>query len=102
MFTAPTARGQVFDGLHYDALNLLGAKPSAAIPSLHAPGASTLGTGVVAGTPSPLDRNGAKPWHPDNPLFWFGVLGAVTFGLIGASTAVRVGPFKGAIAAGKT
>lgn len=102
MFSPPTARGQVFDGHRYDVMNLLGAKPAEALPSLHASGASTLGTGVVSGTPSPLDKGTGRPWHPDNPLFWFGMLAAVTFGLIGASTAVRVGPFKGSVSAGRS
>lgn len=101
MLTPPSSRGVIFDGLHYDALNQLGAKPAQAIASFHAPGASTLGSGLVGGE-SPLEAHTGQPWHPDSPLFWFGMLAAVTFGLIGASTAVRVGPFRAGVTAGKT
>lgn len=38
--------------------------------------------------------------HPDHPLFWFAAIAGVTFGLIGASTHLRVGPFKAGIDAG--
>jgi hypothetical protein len=44
--------------------------------------------------------DGAPAWHPDNALFWFGVLAAATLGLIGASTSFRVGPAKVAAAVG--
>lgn len=101
-FSPPNARGVVFDGTNYDALNLLGARPAEMLGSAHQSGISTLGTGLVTATGSVLDRNGDKPWHPDSPLFWFGTLLAVTFGLIGASTAVRVGPFKASFDAGKS
>lgn len=84
----------------WDALNpynLLGVKPAELVsPSDRSPAPLTSATGNA------LDRNGAKPWHPDNPLFWFGALAAVTFGFIGASTAVRLGPFKAAVKAGQT
>lgn len=39
--------------------------------------------------------------HPDHPLFWFGTIALVTFGLIGGSTHLRVGPFKASASAGK-
>jgi hypothetical protein len=97
----PVARGVQFDGTSYDALNLLGAKPSEALPG-YRPVIPTLGTGVVSATGSSLDANSDKPWHPDSPLFWFGMLAAVTFGLIGASTTVRLGPFRGQLGAGRT
>jgi len=42
------------------------------------------------------------PWSPDNPLFWFGLVLGVTFGLVGASTSLKVGPFKAAVSAGET
>lgn len=44
----------------------------------------------------------APPWSPDNPLFWFGVLAAVSVGLMGYSTTVRVGPAKAGIQLGST
>ena len=43
----------------------------------------------------------AHPLHPDHPLFWFGVIAGVTLGAIGASTHLRVGPFKAGFDAGK-
>jgi hypothetical protein len=36
-----------------------------------------------------------------NPLTWFAVLAAVTLGLAGVSTSVRVGPAKAGVAVGK-
>ena len=39
--------------------------------------------------------------HPDHPLFWFAGFAAVTLGLIGASTHLRVGPFRADVSAGK-
>lgn len=39
--------------------------------------------------------------HLDHPFFWFAALAAVTFGLIGGSTHLRVGPFKAGASAGK-
>ena len=42
----------------------------------------------------------AQPWHPDNPLFWVGLIGGVTFGLMAFSTNVRVGSFKAGVSAG--
>jgi hypothetical protein len=38
---------------------------------------------------------------PDNPMFWWGALLAVTLGLVGASTHLRVGPFKVSASGGK-
>jgi hypothetical protein len=55
---------------------------------------------VTAG-PGLAERNTDKPWHPDSPMFWVGILLATTFGMIAASTSIRVGPFKAAVAAGK-
>ena len=42
------------------------------------------------------------PMHPDNAMFWFGALAAVTFGLIGVSTHLRFGPLKASASAGKS
>jgi hypothetical protein len=58
--------------------------------------------GMTPATRPVADANGEKPWHPDNPLFWFGILLATTFGLIGAATSVRVGPFRASVGAGQT
>lgn len=38
--------------------------------------------------------------HPDHPFFWFALIAGVTVGLIGASTHLRVGPFRAGIDAG--
>lgn len=38
---------------------------------------------------------------PEHPLFWFGAVAAVSLGLIGASTHLRVGPFRVSGSAGK-
>jgi hypothetical protein len=41
------------------------------------------------------------PLHPDHPFFWFAAFAAVTIGAVGASTHLRVGPFKAGLSAGK-
>lgn len=94
---APTARGVVVPNGYatVDPYNLLGAKPADMIPGFG------IGGNLSAATTSLRDASSGKPWSPDNPLFWFGALLAVTVGLIGAATSVRVGPFKAAVAAGK-
>jgi hypothetical protein len=93
------SRGVVVPGGYdtVDPYSLLGVKPSGMLnPHQVAPN-SPLSSASV----SLLERDGSKPWHPDNPLFWFGGLLAITFGLIGAATSVRVGPFKASLGAGK-
>lgn len=94
----PMARGQVARGGYdtVDPYNLLGAKPAAMVPS------GTTPSPIAAVTGSLLDRGDGKPWHPDNGLFWFGVIAATTLGLIGASTSLRVGPFRAAVSGGKS
>jgi hypothetical protein len=47
---------------------------------------------MVAG-PSRMDS--ISPFHPEHPMFAFGILAALAFGLMAASTTVRVGPAKG-------
>jgi len=42
-------------------------------------------------TPSEAGAAAAKVLNPQNPLFAFGALAAVTFGLMAFSTSVRVG-----------
>lgn len=89
--TFPTEQG--WGGLN--AYRSLGVKPAAftGVP-LESMGAMT------AGTDTPLEGFSDKPWHPDSPLFWLGAVIALTFGLIGASTQIRVGPFKASAGAG--
>jgi hypothetical protein len=94
----PTARGVVVPGGYdtVDPYNLLGVKPAGMLNP------QAMGGHLSSATVSSLEGKSSKPWHPDNPLFWFGGLLLVTFGLIGAATSVRVGPFKAAVAAGST
>lgn len=61
------------------------------------PGQSPAQTSAIPGIgrsagPSPTDN--APPWSPDNPLFWFAVVAAATFGLMAVSVHIKVGPFK--------
>lgn len=39
-----------------------------------------------------LDGPGSPLWSPDNPLFWFGAILAVTFGAAAVNASVRIGP----------
>ena len=52
-------------------------------------------------TPSKAGADQARLLSPENPLFWFGVLGLVTFGAMAFSTEAHVGPIKGALSVGK-
>ncbi|MGI8685121.1 MAG: hypothetical protein ACR2MO_08565 [Acidimicrobiales bacterium] len=56
----------------------------------------------VARSSGPALGDDGKPWHPDSPLFWFGLIAAATIGLVAASTQVRLGPLKASLSAGKT
>lgn len=53
-------------------------------------------------TPAAGAAAAASPLSPENPLFWFGVLGAATFGLMAFSTSVRVGKATATVAVGST
>lgn len=69
--------------------NVFGLTPQPAPnPSAPSPLAASSSPGVTA-------RNVARPWSPDSPLFWFAVLAAATFGLIGFSTHARIGRLRG-------
>ena len=61
--------------------------------SLLAPGpASNVPTAQASMvTPSEAGQSATKLVSPDNPLMAFGVLAAITFGLMAFSTSVRVG-----------
>ncbi len=67
-------------------------------------GANTVTRDQSAAAPSagPAMSSKEPPWSPRNPLFWFGVLAAATFGFMGYSTTVRVGPAKAGVSVGKT
>lgn len=54
-----------------------------------------------SGGPGVHDVDHSRPTSPDHPLFWVAALGLVTFGVIFASTTVRIGPVKVAASAGK-
>jgi len=51
---------------------------------------------------SPADgaSNELALWHPANPMFWVAAIGALTFGLMAASTTVRVGKAKATVSVG--
>ncbi len=53
-------------------------------------------------TPQAGAAKAASPLNPENPLFWFGAIGAVTFGLMAFSTSVRVGKTTASLNLGKT
>ena len=53
-------------------------------------------------TPSAAGAAAAKALSPENPLFAFGVLAAVTFGLMAFSTSVRVGKTSARLEIGDT
>lgn len=68
-----------------------------------------VGSAVGVAQPSPgIDRSagpglagGVVPWSPDHPLWWFGAILLVTFGLIAGSSTLRVGPVSASVRAGK-
>jgi hypothetical protein len=51
-------------------------------------------------TPSIGAAVAGNPLHPENPLFWIGLIGAATFGLMAFSTNVRVGNAKAGLSVG--
>lgn len=83
----------------FDSFNALGVKPGGG----YRPGDPAAANHALEGSagPSPLDRL-TPLWHPDNPLFWFGGLLLVTFGLVAASTQIRLGPVRASVGAGNT
>lgn len=62
-----------------------------------AEGASAMQASGLAALPTPAQSHAdeAKPWHPSNPMFAFGVVAALTIGLMAVSTSgsasVRLG-----------
>jgi hypothetical protein len=76
----------------YDTFRLTGLKPVE--PRYVAP--HSLEAGATA---SPDGFAGLL--HPDNPMLWFGLILAVTAGLIGGAGGVRVGKTKASIHIGK-
>jgi hypothetical protein len=45
-----------------------------------------LGQAAISASPSVA--------HPDHPFFWFAVIAAATALVVGASTSIKVGPFR--------
>lgn len=65
----------------------------------YAPIAIPASTGLDnAVTPSNVGRG---QLDPENPMLWLLAIGAVTLGLVAASTHVRVGPVSASVSAGK-
>lgn len=89
-------------GSSWDALNpyhVFGMAPDAATRGTAAP--STPSGGLPPSDGGVLDK-GAKPWHPDSGLFWFGAfLLATTAGLVGAHARVHAGPVHASGGIGK-
>jgi hypothetical protein len=52
--------------------------------------------------PSATSAAAVKLLSPENPLFWFGVLGLVTTSLMAFSTTVRVGKTAASLSIGDT
>jgi len=53
-------------------------------------------------TPTQGAADEANPWHPENPLFWFAGIAALTFGLMAFSTTVRVGGAHASLSLGNS
>ena len=71
----------------------------------HASAAPTQASGLTA-LPTPAGSYGdeSKLWHPSSPMFAFGVLAALTFGLMAVSTSgsasLRLGKATATVAGG--
>lgn len=53
-------------------------------------------------SPSKGAEDTVKTFSRENPLFVFGLIGAVTFGLMGFSTSARVGKTTASVSIGET
>lgn len=69
------------------------------MPTL-APATATAGAGASNGIVA-TERGFSGRLDPENPMLWLLGIGAVTLGLVAASTSVRVGPVKVSASAGK-
>lgn len=80
-----------------DRYRLYGSNPGSSAP-MQASGLTALPT------PAQSFANEAKQWHPSSPMFAFGALAALTFGLMAVSTSgsasVRLGKTVATIGAG--
>lgn len=70
--------------------------------NLPAPSREAPDSGLGAMTTPAASDSGGKLMHPGNPLVAFGVLAAVVFGFMAASTTVRVGKTSAGIKIGDT
>lgn len=70
--------------------------------ALAAPPVATKDHTAAAVSAGPAPEMHTPPWSPQNPLFWFGVVAAVSVGLMGYSTTVRVGSASAGVSIGKT
>jgi hypothetical protein len=86
--------GSLYDRM--TAADILGIDGSAVPERAH-----TDTTPGIARSVGPSPSNSVPPWSPDNAMFWFGALAAVTFGLVAISTSVRVGPGRASVSLGK-
>lgn len=66
------------------------------------PGSPATSELSAVATPAKGAAAAGQPWNPDNPLFWFAGLAALTFGLMAFSTSVRVGKTTAAVSVGTT
>jgi hypothetical protein len=69
---------------------LLGSAPASQTP--------TSLTGLA--TPGERSQNAARAFHPDSPLFAFGLLLALATGFMAVGTSARVGNARGALTIG--
>jgi hypothetical protein len=76
----------------WNALGMRGSGPSAQYDS------GIPGLERSAG-PGMFDSH-AKPWSPENPIFWAGVVLAAAIGLLGFATELRVGPARAGVKVG--
>lgn len=84
---------ELITGDHYGYAGTAGQAPAANTP-----------TGGLDALTTPSGRTHAAHHllSPENPLFWFGVATALTFGLAAFSTSVRVGHAGASLTVGET
>jgi hypothetical protein len=85
------ATAQAWAPIGPERYNLSPTAPTSAPTELHSIATPTAGAAAEA-----------SPLSPENPLFWFGALAAVTFGLMAFSTSVRVGGTTASLNLGST
>lgn len=72
-----------------------------ATTGLKSPMSFATGAPALHTSAGPSAQDNSAVYHPDHPLFWVAGIVLVTFGLIGANSAVRIGKFKASLNAGK-